>query len=238
MHFLPSKQMLTEDSDCYETTIFSCPQCGGEIMNTEETAATFCSYCGSSVQLMSRMGKEKRPEKIIPFSIDTEECQKNFKKRIKTAIFAPKFLREDSEVEKFRGIYMPYWSYGFSIDQSIEEEAESEKRDGDYIVTKHYKLRAKAEGTYDGISFDSASNFDDDISDRIGPFETKKAKDFNPAYLSGFYADKGDVVSDVYVKRAEDYMKIDVATEFQSLEKFSGLSFTKKNVEDRIVPKD
>ena len=48
-------------------TIFRCPSCGGEIASTDETAAGFCSYCGASTILESRLTKDKRPEFIIPF---------------------------------------------------------------------------------------------------------------------------------------------------------------------------
>ena len=255
MHFSPSKQMLlcdycdntvspeqyeesegllTEDSTYYETTIFTCPQCGGEIMNAEETAATFCSYCGASVQLLSRIGKEKKPSKIIPFTIDTDACKEIYNKRIKRAIFAPKFLRKNSEINKFRGIYMPYWSYGFSVDQSMETIGETSKREGDYIITDHYKLAAHVKGSYDGISFDSASNFDDDISESISPFETGKAKRFNPAYMSGFYADRGDVGSDVYADKAEEYLKSDLVKRYEKIQEFDDLSVDTKIIEKNI----
>jgi predicted RNA-binding Zn-ribbon protein involved in translation (DUF1610 family) len=29
----------------YEATVFTCPQCGGEIVSEDTTAATFCSFC-------------------------------------------------------------------------------------------------------------------------------------------------------------------------------------------------
>ena len=32
----------------FEATIFTCPQCGGEILSTDDTAAGFCSFCGAS----------------------------------------------------------------------------------------------------------------------------------------------------------------------------------------------
>ncbi|MBQ0001506.1 MAG: hypothetical protein KBT01_08245 [Clostridiales bacterium] len=207
-------------------------------MNSEETAATFCSYCGASVQLQSRIGKEKRPAKIIPFSIDEKQCQESFRNRMKRAVFAPGYLRKESEMSKLRGIYMPYWSYGFSVDQEIHANAYTEKRKGDYIITDHYHLVANAKGSYDGISFDSASNFYDDISERISPFDTRQAKDFNPAYMSGFYADKGDVASEVYLNDAKDYLKEDVSTSFSNLPEFEGLTMDKSKLSAKIQPEN
>ena len=41
----------------FEATIFTCPQCGGEILSTDDTAAGFCSFCGASTVLYSRIEK-------------------------------------------------------------------------------------------------------------------------------------------------------------------------------------
>ena len=53
--------------DAYGVQIFTCPQCGGEIMTTNISVTGFCSYCGASTVLDSRMASEKRPAWIIPF---------------------------------------------------------------------------------------------------------------------------------------------------------------------------
>ena len=64
-----------EEEKYYQATVFTCPQCGGELISTEETAATFCSFCGSSVLLESRVSRERKPDKIIPFRKSKEECR-------------------------------------------------------------------------------------------------------------------------------------------------------------------
>ena len=35
----------------YEVTVFTCPQCGGEILSTDDAAAGVCSFCGASTIL-------------------------------------------------------------------------------------------------------------------------------------------------------------------------------------------
>ena len=44
----------------YEATVFTCPQCGGEIVSEDTTAATFCSFCGAAAILDSRISKKRR----------------------------------------------------------------------------------------------------------------------------------------------------------------------------------
>ena len=57
----------SDSFDTYDVTIFTCPQCGGELMSVDEnTAAAFCSFCGASTILNARLSKGKKPEFIIP----------------------------------------------------------------------------------------------------------------------------------------------------------------------------
>ena len=64
-----------EVSKDFDATIFTCPQCGGEIISTVNTAAGFCSFCGASTVLYSRISKEHRPDYIIPFQKTKDDCK-------------------------------------------------------------------------------------------------------------------------------------------------------------------
>ena len=95
----------------FDATIFTCPQCGGEILSTDDTAAGFCSFCGASTVLYSRMQKEHKPAYIIPFAKSKDDCKQAYMSLMKKAIFAPKELKDPKFIDGFRGIYMPYWTY-------------------------------------------------------------------------------------------------------------------------------
>ena len=105
------KSQDAEQSDVFGVTVFTCPQCGGEIMTTNVTAAGFCTYCGASTILDSRMSEEKRPAHIIPFTHTKEDCRKAYSSLVKRALFAPREFRDPAFLDRFRGIYMPYWVY-------------------------------------------------------------------------------------------------------------------------------
>jgi len=198
------KEFDAEENTSFGVTIFTCPQCGGELMTDDSTAATFCSFCGSSTILDSRVSMEKRPDYIIPFSLDEEACKKSYKKMIRRAIFAPKELSDPEHIKKFRGIYMPYWVYSFRRNGSTIFDAKTSSRKGDYIHTRHYDLECLVDMEYNGIAFDASSSFYDSLSNAIAPFQTKTAKSFHPAYLSGFYADTCDVEGHLYINDARN----------------------------------
>ena len=193
-----------EESTEYNVTIFKCPNCGGEIISTDKRAASFCSYCGASAVLESRISSEKKPELIIPFKQTKAQCTMAFEKFIKKAIFAPKSYRDAGKAQSFRGIYMPYWLYDMSQRGDISVPTSDSHRSGDYIITDHYMMKGTLDNYYNGVSYDASSSFADDISSDIAPFNVKDITTFNASFLSGFYADVADVDAGTYRNTAID----------------------------------
>lgn len=177
---------------------YSCTQCGATLMTFDETAVTFCSYCSSQNIVENEVIKEKAPDLIIPFSKTEEECIKNYKRKISHFLFSPSYMKSDMVVKKFRGIYMPYAVYKLKhTGDCVNRGKKYSHRSGDYIYYDDYDIHADVDASYDGISFDLLSKFYDDYSQSI-PFNAKEAEEFNPNYLPGFYADRGDVEVDTY----------------------------------------
>lgn len=184
--------------DDYEVTLFSCPQCGGQIRSTDNAATDFCSYCGASVVLKGRLVNEKKPAYIIPFSRTKEECKEVFKKRAKKAWCLPNAYKDPEKLEKFMGIYMPYWVY--DVSQHAEPTMQGIRNVDGY--TEYCNLNLEIDLNYRWIYYDAALGFSDDLSDMISDYKTKDIEKFCGAYLSGFYADSPDVEAATYIEDA------------------------------------
>lgn len=198
------KENDSVDYDYFETTVFTCPQCGAKIMCEDNEAASFCTYCSSSTVLTSRVTKEKKPDYIIPFAKTKEECIGEFKNITKKAVFAPKELRDDKVLNNFKAIYMPYWYY--NVKQENEEFCVNAMEDlGDATLSayNYYDVKGSVKAELDGVCKDASYKFSDDLSERISPFFMNEKKDFYPSYLSGFYADISDVPPEIYVPEME-----------------------------------
>ena len=213
----PKVAEASEHEGYYTATVFSCPQCGAEVISTDDTVATFCSYCGTSVMLEGRAAEQKAPDMVIPFKVTRPACEEAYRKLLKRALFAPSDMKRDSTVEKFRGIYMPYWVYSLRSDNTLELNGKKTNREGDYMVTRSYMLRTPVKASVSGASFDAASGFEDNLSRSIAPYRpVESAVDFDPVYLSGFYADSGDVSSETYSQEAKDLAQEYVAGRIRS----------------------
>ena len=194
----------------YEVTVFRCPQCGAEILSEDTTAATFCSFCCSSTVLESRVTKEKKPAYILPFKKTKEDCKNAYENMMKKALFVPKEYKDPAYIEKFRGIYMPYWDYQYQTNKLLQFKGSKSKRKGNYIYKDMYDVSCHFKMDYKGVYFDASSTFADHLSECIAPFDVKEEKEFTPAYLSGFYADINDVKMETYATFADKFVKKDV----------------------------
>ena len=196
----------TPEFDTIDVTIYTCPQCGGELMSVDEnTAAAFCSFCGASTILNARLAKGKKPEYIIPFAKTKEDCKKAYLNVVGKALFLPKEYRSDNCIDSFRGIYMPYWTYNVKQKGQTKLRGETSHRRGDYIITDIYTLAGKIDAEYDGLSFDASASFDDSMSEALAPYDIKQMVPFEASYMSGYYADLADVDADTYKYQAEKY---------------------------------
>lgn len=210
-----------EENNVFEATIFTCPQCGGELLTEDDTAATFCSYCGASTILFSRISKEKAPRYIIPFTKTKEDCKKSYNHMLRQAFLVPNELRNPEHIEKFRGIYMPYWLYTFQKNGVADIPGVKTETEGDYEITTHYHLKYNVIANYNDIAFDASSSFTDSLSQSIAPYDMSQKKPFSPAYLSGFYADSSDVDSDSYNDYIEKAILYDMEKQLKKDSQFT-----------------
>ncbi len=209
-----------EEEETYETTVYTCSQCGAEIMATDTTAVTFCSYCGTEANLQGRLSREKRPRYIIPFKKSKEQCKEIYSLNAKKQPYAPKEFTSPEFLDNFRGIYIPYWELDVGFDKSPELKVVEKYTSGSYDYTDEYTAHPDLANTTIPVPQDASASFDDEISAQIAPFNKEDMQEFNPAYLAGFFADTADVDADVYTEQAmimaQDHVIRNVKSEFRA----------------------
>ena len=218
---LKIKIKKSEESNTFEGKSYMCSSCGAKLMTFDETAVTFCSYCGSQAMIESKMMKVNNPDYIIPFKKTKDECIKSYKKIIAKSLFAPSYLKSDIVINKFRSIYMPYCVYKLKHDGLISNSGKKySHRSGDYVYYNDYKITSKINALYEGISFDLISNYYDRFSEAI-PYNFNESENFNPNYLSGFYADCSDVDNEIYVKDAKKISEYDAGKKLYKIKEYN-----------------
>ena len=223
--------------ETYEGKAYSCSQCSATLMTFDETAITFCSYCGSQAMIEEKMMRLNNPDYIIPFSKTKEECINAYKRKISKSLFAPSYMKSDIVVSKFRGIYIPYCVYHITFDgKTTNSGSKYTHRRGDYEYYDDYTITSDVSADYDGISYDLISNFDDIFSQSI-PHDFKGIKKFNPNYLSGFYADTVDVDDNTYEKTALKVASNDASIRMRHVRDFKKYGCSNPKVDLQVTDK-
>lgn len=198
----------------FDSFVYSCPSCGAELVTTDKNDAIgFCQYCGGASMIFDKIRKEWKPDTVVPFKITKEQCKELYVKEVrKNPFIGGKYRNPDAE--GFRGIYMPYWNYRAKVNGpfSIRGVSPREHYKGNTYHIYHYDIRSNTDYALDGFSHDASATFDDDLSESLAPFKPEGAVEFAPAYLSGFYAETGNVDPHEYDNEIKKEIMTDAET--------------------------
>ncbi len=197
-----------KSAEMFDSYVYVCPSCGAELMTTDETDAIgFCPFCGGASMLFDRVRQQWRPDSVIPFRITKEQCKELYVRAARRSPLTSGKYRDPALIEEFRGIYMPFWEYrGRHLGKYwLSGKTKGVFMENEYVVT------GDIDYTVDGYAHDASAAFDDRISESLTPYDIADSKPFAPGYLSGFYADIGDVEEQEYYAKSRDWMAHDTA---------------------------
>ena len=206
-------EQQTDGDGQIDAKIFTCPQCGGEMYTTDVDATAYCSYCGASNVLQSRVEGVDAPQKIIPFTVTKEECVKTFHQLAKKTLYAPlefRSVRSDGDgkgsgTEKLRPLYVPYRVFDLKLQGNAEIPGKATWIDGASRITEDRMIHCSIKADFKNMEYDASAAFDDTLAEQIAPFDMKQAQNFDPVYLAGAYANIPDVDTDTYRQKALEY---------------------------------
>lgn len=174
--------------------LYSCPSCGAEIAMDATTAATHCYYCHNPVVLLGQLEGQYRPDKMIPFAMDKNAATNAFLAWTKKKWFIPKGFFSQKQIEKLSGVYFPYWLVDSDVQAELVASATKVRvwRTGDieHTETHHYRVARQGSIHFEDISKNALQKENSKLCDGVHPFNSGDVRDYNPAFLSGFMAEK------------------------------------------------
>lgn len=176
------------ESDTMQCNVYACTSCGAELSVNGVETSTFCAYCGQPTIVFSRVSQALKPKLIIPFRVQKQQAIAAIRQRFNQGFFVPKEIK-DFEVERVRGIYIPYWLYdSYYYDKQLIKGTVGS---GKNSRTKYFMREAECH--FSNLSLDASSNLNDESSQRLEPYDMRDLKPFEVAYMSGFYSDRYDM---------------------------------------------
>lgn len=192
-----------------------CPNCGGEITVEQHTSATQCPYCDSYLILNERVEGEYLPRLILPFQLGKENCKQSIREKFKKNLFAPTDFLSEVRLNSMQGVYVPYWLYNYDTHCSFQGEGTKVRTwtsgDTQYTETSYYAVSRDMDISFEKIPVDASEAMPDNVMDLMEPYNYSQLIDFNPEYMSGFYAEKYNMPADAVENRAHRKMSDDAA---------------------------
>lgn len=187
-----------------------CPNCGGEVRIKEHTSAMQCPSCDCYLIFNERVEGEYAPKSIIPFRLGKETCKRSLRDKFQKFIFAPIDFLSEARLNEIEGIYVPFWFYDYNARWDFQAEGKKVRTwtsgDTEYTETSYYDVRRDMDIQFQKIPADASVEMPDDVMDLVEPFDYGQLVAFTPEYMSGFNAEKYNMLANVVEPRARKKM--------------------------------
>lgn len=167
-----------------ECKVYTCTSCGAELSVSDTEVSTYCAYCGQPTIVYNRVDKTQKPKYIIPFKITKEEAENAIRDKFDKGLFVPSKIK-NFESERVIGIYLPYFLYDVYYVDKLS------------VIVNKYNHFIEADCDFMQVCHECSTTVSDELAQDLEPYDLTKLEDFNPIYLSGFYADKSDVLPEM-----------------------------------------
>ncbi|MBZ5201650.1 TFIIB-type zinc ribbon-containing protein [Planomicrobium chinense] len=219
-----------------EAKEYHCENCGAVIVTAAETTATHCSFCDAPVVLSERLTGEFAPAKVIPFKISKEEAVAAFRKWTRNGRLTPRGFMNGDRIKKMTGMYVPFWLY--DIDGKAEVAAigtrvhQYQRGDTIYTETDFYDVYRGIDLSYLKVPADASEKMDDELMDKLEPYDYQELKDFRMPYLAGYLAEKYDYDDDALFSRVESKIVPYIDSYISgTISGYSTVSYTNKQIQ-------
>jgi Zn finger protein HypA/HybF involved in hydrogenase expression len=178
-----------------------CNGCGALSVVTGQ--ASRCPFCDSPVVVHEADDQIIVPESVLPFKLDARAAKSIFKKWVSSRWFAPSDLASRATNQGMDGVYLPYWTYDSNTTTQYRGE-----RGTYYYVTESYtdsqgkSATRQVRKTSWSPTWGTVNRFFDDVLvcasrslpsklvNDLEPWDLNALQPYDPAYLSGFLAER------------------------------------------------
>lgn len=181
-----------------EKKTVTCKSCGAVSVYDALQLSDECPYCGSN-QVMEEKGVNTlAPGGVVPFKLTARQAGEKFTAWIKRKLFCPRRAKKQARPERFKGLYLPYWSFDtdtstqyigrYGIDRTTTDSKGNVRTTTDWYATS---------GRYDCFVDDqivlASDRHDAGILRGVEPFGTGQSLSYKPEYVAGFVAERYSV---------------------------------------------
>jgi ribosomal protein S27E len=201
-------QLKTLANDALEV---KCNGCGASTTFTPPQVAGECPFCGNKIVAQPKAADPLiAPEGVLPFRITRRQATDAIRRWISTRWFAPNALKRLAQQEAIGGVYLPFWTYdSYTVSHYVGERGEhywdtetyTETDSEGRTVTKTRQVQRTrwypASGTvsrwFDDVLIAATQSLPRNRLDGLQPWDLNDMRAYEPAYLSGYKAQRYQV---------------------------------------------
>lgn len=187
-----------------------CSGCGSIIEFEPPEVAGLCPFCGAKIVAQPRAADPLvAPEGVLPFSITRKQATESIRTWLKSRWFAPNALKRQAEQGAIGGVYLPFWTYdaqthtryrGQRGEHYYETEYYTTTENGQTVrksrqvqKTRWYPASGHVSRFFDDVLVAATRSLPRNRLDALEPWGLEAICPYEPAYLSGFKAQRYQV---------------------------------------------
>jgi DNA-directed RNA polymerase subunit RPC12/RpoP len=179
--------------------VLHCENCGAELAVAPDQLTASCPYCGSNKVNVRQASSDKlRPRFLIPFKVKREDVRKRAAEWLGKGWFHPKDLSANVLLDRFVGVYMPFWTFDARLENNWRAEVGHEHTTHDKDGHPHTHIDwswkdGAVTVNVDDMMITGNSHISHLILSRIHPFDLNALETYSPDFLAGWHAQAYDV---------------------------------------------
>jgi len=199
------EQMAPLATDALEV---QCQSCGAKSIFTPPEVAGRCEFCGVQIVAQPKSADPiLAPGGLLPFRVTQQQASSELRHWLSTRWFAPNGLKQFAQPDAIHGVYIPFWTYDTSTttdytgqrgeyyyvtETYTERDAQGREvqRTRQVRHTRWYPASGRVFGTYDDVLIAATLSLPPNRLADLEPWDLDQLKPYNPAFLSGFKAQR------------------------------------------------
>jgi len=179
-----------------------CKGCGATTVLDGQ--AGHCPYCDSPVVVAVESSEATiAPEGVLPFKIDDRRARERFHAWLGSLWFAPSDLKRRAAAGRVTGVYMPYWTYDAATTTTYRgkrgehywetetyTDSEGKQKTRRVRKTRWYSASGTVYVPFDDVLVYAARSLPRSLVEALEPWDLPELEPYDPAYLSGFTAER------------------------------------------------
>lgn len=188
-----------------------CQSCGATVTFTPPEVARQCDFCGVQIVAQAKSADPMlAPEGVLPFRITQPDANAGLRQWLQSRWFAPNALKQFAQPDAIRGVYLPFWTYDtnttsyytgergehYNVTETYyETDAQGRQvaRTRQVQHTRWYPAAGTVTRWFDDVLVPATMSLQQNRLEALEPWDLSELKPYDPAFLSGFKAQRYQV---------------------------------------------